>query len=69
MIGPHSAALAAQLPDLGDGIAAAMGDLARDPAPDKAEMMAIKLDNARRHCQLLADAMRQECSQERGNGP
>ena len=53
----HSAALAAQLPDIGDGLAAAMAELSRDPEPSKCEMLAIRLDGARRHCQLLAQAV------------
>lgn len=55
--GPHSAALAAQLPDIGEGLAAAMVELARDPQPDRCEMLAIRLDGARRHCQLLAQSV------------
>lgn len=64
LTGIRSASLAAQLPDIGDGLSAAMADLARDPEPSRCEMMAIRLDGARRHCQLLAEAVRQE----RGHG-
>lgn len=64
MSGPHSASLAAQLPDIGDGLAAALAELSSDPEPSRCEMMAIRLDGARRHCQLLAEAVRQE----RGHG-
>lgn len=60
MNSPTSAALAAQLPDIGDALSAAMADLARDPEPSRCEMMAIRLDGARRYCQQIAEAYRQE---------
>ncbi|WP_407352032.1 hypothetical protein [Luteimonas sp. R10] len=60
MSGPHSAALASQCVDIGAGLAAALADLARDPEPSRCEMMAIRLDGARRHCQLLGEAVRKE---------
>ena len=37
-----------------------MSDLARDPEPSRCEMMAIRLDGARRHCQMIAEAQRHE---------
>lgn len=58
--GSRSAALAAQLPDIGEGLAAAMVELARDPHPDRCEMLAIRLDGARRHCQLLGQSVMTE---------
>ena len=64
MIGAHASALAAQLPDLGDALSAAMAELHPDPHADRAEMMAVRLSAASRHCQHLAEAIRQE----RGNG-
>lgn len=60
----NSAALSAQLPDIGNGLSAALSELQRDPEPFKCEAMAIQLDGARRHCLRLAEAVRQE----RGNG-
>ena len=68
MTGPHSAALASQLVEIGEGLAAALADLARDPEPSRCEMAAIRLDGARRHCQHLAEAIRIETLQERGRG-
>lgn len=49
-----------QLPDIAEGLAAAMRELAKDPEPSRCEMMAIRLDGARRHCQILAEAVRRE---------
>lgn len=60
MTGVSSAALAAQLPDIAQGLAAAMSELARDPEPSRCEMMAIRLDGARRHCQMIAELQRME---------
>lgn len=57
---PHSAALAAQLPDIGAGLSAALYDLQRDPDPSRCELMAIQLEGARRHCFRLAEAVRAE---------
>ena len=57
-----SATLAAQLPDISDGLSAALSELQRDPEPFKCEAMAIQLDGARRHCLRLAEAVRQERS-------
>lgn len=65
---PTTAALTAQLPDIGDGLAAAMAELARDPEPSRCEMMAIRLDGARRHCLMIAEAARFEQAKGRGNG-
>lgn len=52
--------LAAQLPDIGDALAAAFVTLHRDPHPAACEMLAIRLDGARRHLFLLAQAQRRE---------
>ena len=60
MSGVQSAHLAAQLPEIGNGLAAALAELARDPDPSRCEMMAIRLDGARRHCQLLAHSVMAE---------
>lgn len=64
MTGPQSAQLAAQCAEIGERLAAALVDLQRDPTPSRCEMMAIRLDGARRHCQLLGEAIRVETLQE-----
>ena len=66
MNGPGSAALAAQLPEIGMALATALDELARDPEPARAELVAIRLDGARRHCLLLGEARRREATEERG---
>ena len=65
MTGPDYSAeyLRSQLQDIGDGLAAAFVTLSMDPHPGACEMMAIKLDAARRHVQHLAEAQRRK---ERG---
>ena len=67
MNGPRSAALAAQLPEIGLGLAVALEELSRDPEPTRAELVAIRLDGARRHCLLLSEARRRESTEERGH--
>lgn len=57
---PTVAALTTRLPDIGDGLAAAFATLHRDPRPDAAELLAIRLDGARRHVLQLAEAIRRE---------
>lgn len=51
--------LRSQLPDIGDGIAAAFQTLHDDPEPTRCELLAIRLDGARRHVLALAEASRQ----------
>lgn len=68
MTGVRSAALAAQLIDIGEGLAAALTDLSRDPEPARCEIAAIRLDGARRHCHLLAEAIRAERLESAGAG-
>lgn len=48
LYGPGPEELAAQLPDIGDGLAAAMVMLSRDPRPDACESMAIQLNGVAR---------------------
>lgn len=43
-----------QLPDIGEGIAAAFVTLHRNPLPDSADELAIRLDGARTHLLRLA---------------
>ncbi|HEY0200203.1 MAG TPA: hypothetical protein VGC24_00760 [Burkholderiaceae bacterium] len=52
--------LASQLVDIGEGLAAAFMTLSRDPHPAACEMLAIRLDGARKHLHLLAEAQRRE---------
>ena len=73
MTGPETAALrgpcysadflASQLVDIGDGLAAAFVTLSRDPHPAACEMLAIRLEGARKHLHLLADAKRREVAE------
>ena len=60
MTGPDNSAdyLRSQLQDIGDGLAAAFVTLSMDPHPAACEMLAIKIDGARRHVQHLAEALR-----------
>lgn len=63
MNAPTTAAhLRAQLQDIGDGLAAAFVTLSLDPHPSGCEMLAIRLEGARRHLLILADAQRREVS-------
>jgi len=59
---PSSASLAAALPDIGDGLAAQMANLARDPTPWACEVMAANLEGARLTVLKLREALRQEQS-------
>lgn len=67
MSGP-SDYLTKQLSDIGQGLAAALTELQRDPDPSRCEMAAIRLDGARRHCLQLADAKRREQTEGNGGG-
>ena len=70
MTGPEIAALrgpcysadflASQLQDIGAGLAAAFVTLSMDPHPSACEMLAIRLDGARKHLFQLAEAQRRE---------
>ena len=51
--------LCSQLPDIGDGLAAAFQTLHDDPEASRCEHLAIRLDGARRHVLALAEAARQ----------
>ncbi len=57
---PRAADLRRQLTDVGDGLAAAFTTLYNDPQPASAELLAIRLEGARRHVMQLADAIRRE---------
>ena len=60
LYGPSAATLAAQMAELGEGLAAQLADLARDPTPVRAELMAINLEGAKRAVQRLHAAMARE---------
>ena len=62
MRGPDSATLAAQLPDIGDGLAAALSELARSPDPDRCESVAIRLNGAARHVLRVREALQREAT-------
>ncbi len=53
----NAEALLRQLPDIGDGLAGAVQTLVRDPAPDKCELLAIRLDGVRRHVLTLGNEL------------
>jgi hypothetical protein len=61
---PNSAVLAAQLPDIGAGLAAALSELARAPEPDRCETLAIRLNGAARFVMSLREATLRETEQE-----
>ncbi|RYD74665.1 MAG: hypothetical protein EOP84_19530 [Verrucomicrobiaceae bacterium] len=58
--------LISMLPDIGEGLKAALETLHDDPHPAACEMAAMRLDGARRHCQQLAEAVRSEVRGEVG---
>lgn len=63
--GPSAAALAKQMVELGEALAAQLADLSRGPTAVRAEIMAINLDGARRAVLQLREAIQRE---ERGHG-
>ena len=65
LYGPSAATLAAQMVELGEGLAAQLADLARDPTPVRAELMSINLEGAKRAVLRLREAIQRE---ERGHG-
>lgn len=60
LYGPRAADLRSQLTDVGDGLAAAFSTLHQDPHPASAELLAIRLEGARRHVLQLAEAIRRK---------
>lgn len=60
LYGPTTAELTRALPDIGDGVVAALLTLHRDPSAHAAEAAAIRMDGVRRHCLQLADAIRRD---------
>lgn len=62
LYGPCAAHLRQQLPDIAEGVRAALQTLHDDPHPSACEMAAIRLDGIRRHVQALGDALRREAS-------
>ena len=57
---PSAAALAKDLPDIGEGLAAQLVDLSRDPTPDRCERMAINLGGAQRAVLRLREVLLQD---------
>jgi len=49
--------LASQLHEVGEAIAAQCAELARDPAPDRCEVLAANLNGAARYCMRLRSAL------------
>lgn len=60
LYGPSAASLARQMAELGEGLHAQLADLAKDPTPVRAELMAINLEGARRTVLRLHEALRRE---------
>lgn len=54
---PSAEAQAAALPDMGDGLAAQLAHLARDPNPAACEVMAANLEGARQAVLRLREAL------------
>ena len=57
---PSSAFLKGQLPEIAEGLRAMLVALQSDPHPASLETAAIRLEGARKHVQLLAEALRSE---------
>lgn len=61
--GPSTEAQAKSLPDIGEGLAAQLERLARDPTPWNCEVMAANLEGAKRAVMRLAEALKREADE------
>lgn len=60
LYGPTAQEQASGLPEIGEGLATQLADLARDPTPVRAELMAINLEGAKRAVLRLREALERE---------
>jgi hypothetical protein len=60
LYGPSSAELAAKLTEIGEHLESAFADLARDPTPERCEILSANLHGASRHVMRLAETIKSE---------